>query len=150
MMELGLLYPEWKDHPKMHHNGSGRFESAFINVTIPENNSVLLRSMAGARLGVWLAHGEGQFVLPQDQTHYQIAAAYSQSEYPANPNDSYFSVAALASKDGRHLAIMPHIERSLFPWNWPYYPADRKKDQVSPWMEPFVNARNWIAKNTAK
>jgi len=150
MMELGLLYPDWKDHPKMHHNGSGRFESAFINVTIPENNSVLLSSMAGARLGVWLAHGEGQFVLPQDQTHYQVAAAYSQAEYPANPNDSYFSVAALASKDGRHLAIMPHIERSLFPWNWPYYPADRKNDQVSPWMEPFVNARNWIAKNTAK
>ncbi len=144
MMELGLLYPEWKEHPKMHHNGSGKFESIFLNVAIPENNTVMLKTLAGARLGVWVAHGEGRFVLPQDQSLYSIAAHYFYKDYPGTPSDSDFSVAALSSKDGRHLAIMPHIERSLFPWNWGYYPTARKKDAVSPWIEAFVNARNWI------
>jgi phosphoribosylformylglycinamidine synthase len=149
VMELGLLYPEWKDHPKMHHNGSGKFESTFINVNIPENNSVMLSSMAGTRLGIWVAHGEGRFQLPSDSSLYQVTAQYAYKEYPGTPNDSDFSVAALSSKDGRHLAIMPHLERSLFAWNWPYYPANRKGDQISPWIEAFVNARNWI-KNISK
>jgi phosphoribosylformylglycinamidine synthase len=77
VMELGLLYPEWKDHPKMHHNGSGRFESTFINLTIPENESVMLKSMAGSRLGAWVAHGEGRFQLPEERSQYRIAAQYS-------------------------------------------------------------------------
>lgn len=147
-MELGLLYPEQKDHPKMHHNGSGKFESIFINLTIPQNNSVMLSSMAGAKLGAWVAHGEGRFKLSTDHSRYQVAAEYSNPEYPGNPNDSDFSVAALCSKDGRHLAIMPHIERSLFTWNWPYYPAERKNDQVSPWIEAFTNAREWVKKHS--
>jgi phosphoribosylformylglycinamidine synthase len=146
VMELGLIYPDWKDHPKMHHNGSGRFESSFINVTIPENDSIMLSGMAGTRLGVWVAHGEGRFVLPEDKSLFKIGAQYSYNEYPGTPSDSDYSVAALYSKDGRHLAIMPHIERSLFPWNWGYYPPDRKGDVVSPWMEAFVNARKWVEK----
>jgi phosphoribosylformylglycinamidine synthase len=150
MMELGLVYPEWKDHPKMHHNSSEKFESIFLNVSVPENNSVMLHSYAGTRLGVWVAHGEGKFVLPEDQAQYQIAAQYSYAEYPGTPGGSTHSVAALCSKDGRHLAIMPHIERSLFPWNWGYYPTDRKKDQVSPWIEAFANAREWVKKQTSK
>lgn len=146
MMELGLLYPDWKDHPKMHHNGSGKFESPFLTVTIPENDSVMLSSLAGSRLGVWVAHGEGQFKLPADKSKFKVAAEFSYQEYPGNPNDSDFSVAALYSNDGRHLAIMPHIERSLFPWNWGYYPSDRKNDKISPWMEVFTNAREWVKK----
>jgi phosphoribosylformylglycinamidine synthase len=147
MMELGLVYPEWKDHPKMHHNNSGKFESIFLNVTIPENNSVMLKSMAGTRLGVWVAHGEGRFILPEDQAQYQIAAQYSYTEYPGTPGGSTHSVAALSSKDGKHLAIMPHIERSLFPWNWGYYPTSRRNDVVSPWIEAFTNARDWLKKS---
>ncbi|HEY9008353.1 MAG TPA: phosphoribosylformylglycinamidine synthase [Ohtaekwangia sp.] len=149
VMELGLLYPEMgNEHPRMHHNGSGKFESTFINVTIPQNNSVMLNSFAGARLGVWVAHGEGKFRLPADKSKFQVAAEYSYPEYPGNPNDSDYSVAALCSKDGRHLAIMPHIERSLFPWNWAYYPSERKNDQISPWIEAFTNAREWVLKNS--
>ncbi len=155
MMELGLVYRDpsvlakfrqagWTDHPKMYHNGSGKFESTFINITIPKNNSVMLNSYAGARLGVWLAHGEGRFKLPSDQSIYQIAATYSQVEYPGNPNDSDFAVAALCSHDGRHLAIMPHIERTLFPWNWPYYTRSKQIDEIGPWIEAFVNAREWV------
>jgi phosphoribosylformylglycinamidine synthase len=142
MMEMGLLYPDWKE--KMHHNGSGKFECSFINLTIPKNNSVMLKSYEGAQIGVWMAHGEGQFVLPVDQSKYEVAANYTQPLYPGNPNDSNFAVAALTSRDGRHLAIMPHIERSLFPWNWPHYPTDRKADEVGPWFEAFANAREWI------
>ncbi|HMV08607.1 MAG TPA: phosphoribosylformylglycinamidine synthase [Cyclobacteriaceae bacterium] len=142
MMEMGLLYPEWKE--KMHHNGSGKFECSFVNLTIPQNNSVMLKSYEGAQIGVWMAHGEGQFVLPADKSKYTVAANYTFAEYPGNPNDSNFAVAALCSKDGRHLAIMPHIERSLFPWNWPHYPANRKNDEVGPWFEAFSNARDWI------
>ena len=148
MMELGLLYPEWKQHPKMHHNGSHKFESTFINVNIPQNNSVLFHSLVGSRLGVWVAHGEGKFVLPEDKTLFQTAAVFSQTEYPGNPNESDYAVAALASKDGRHLAIMPHIERSLFPWNWAFYPRERKADKISPWIEPFINAREWVKKHS--
>lgn len=142
MMEMGLLYPEWKE--KMHHNGSGKFECSFITVTIPKNNSVMLKSYEGAQIGVWMAHGEGQFVLPADKSKYEVAANYTYGQYPGNPNDSNFAVAALTSKDGRHLAIMPHIERSLFPWNWPHYPSTRKNDEVGPWFEAFANAREWI------
>jgi len=146
MMELGLLYPEWQE--KMYHNESGKFECTFITIDIPENNSVMLSSFAGSRLGVWLAHGEGQFKLPKDSSLYKVAATYSYSEYPANPNGSDFSVAALSSKDGRHLAIMPHIERSLFAWNWPYYTRNKQTDEVGPWMEVFANAYNWVVRRT--
>ena len=146
MMELGLVYREMKmsDHPKMHHNGSGKFESTFINVTIPKNNSVMFKTYEGARLGVWLAHGEGMFKLPSDASQYRVAATYTYPEYPGNPNDSDFAVAALCSKDGRHLAIMPHIERSLFPWNWPHYTRSKQVDEIGPWIEAFVNAKEWV------
>jgi phosphoribosylformylglycinamidine synthase len=148
VMELGLLYPQMGDsHPRMHHNGSGKFESPFVNLTIPANNSVMLKSLAGARLGAWIAHGEGRFRLPADQGLFEIAATFSHTAYPGNPNDSDLAVAALVSKDGRHLGIMPHIERSLFPWNWGFYPPERKADRVSPWIEAFVNAREWIKNN---
>ncbi len=147
MMELGLLYPGLEKHPKMHHNASGKFESSFLTLDIPENNSVMLKSFEGSRLGVWLAHGEGRFVLPGKISDYNIASYYTYSQYPGNPNGSDFSTAALASFDGRHLAIMPHIERSLYPYNWADYPRVRKEDEVSPWIEAFVNAKNWVEKN---
>jgi len=144
VMELGLLYRDDKDHPKMHHNGSEKFESAFVNLTIPESNSVMLRGLAGSQLGCWVAHGEGRFRLPEDASRYQVAARYTYAEYPGNPNDSDGAVAALCSHDGRHLAIMPHLERSLFPWNWGYYPVERRGDEISPWVLAFVNAKSWI------
>jgi phosphoribosylformylglycinamidine synthase len=148
MMELGLVYREMEmgSHPKMHHNGSGKFESTFVTLSVPNNNSVMLSTYAGAQLGVWLAHGEGQFVLG-DVNQYSVAATYTYPEYPGNPNDSEGAVAALCSRDGRHLAIMPHIERTLFPWNWPHYTRSKQADEVGPWVEAFVNARDWVKRN---
>jgi phosphoribosylformylglycinamidine synthase len=148
MVELGLLTPEHEDKPRMTHNASGKFESSFLTVEIQKNNTVMLGSLSGARLGVWVAHGEGRFTLPYREKKYQIPAKYTYSAYPGNPNGSDFDAACLASSDGRHLAIMPHIERSLHPWQWPYYPGDKKHEDVSPWIVAFVNAREWIREKT--
>ncbi|MEM7109823.1 MAG: phosphoribosylformylglycinamidine synthase subunit PurQ, partial [Bacteroidota bacterium] len=144
MMELELICPHLDAHPKMAHNNSHKFESAFLTIDIPENNSVLLQSLDQTSLGVWIAHGEGKFELSGSPDQYNIVARYRYAEYPGNPNGSDHSCAALASADGRHLALMPHIERSLYPHNWAHYPKDRT-DEVTPWIEPFVNAKKWVA-----
>ncbi|MGQ7868868.1 phosphoribosylformylglycinamidine synthase [Sunxiuqinia sp. sy24] len=147
MVELGLLYPEHDKMPKMLHNESHKFESAFVNVEVAENDSVMLNTMGGMKLGVWIAHGEGKFSLPYAEDQYHIPYKYSNDFYPGNPNGSDYNTASICSKDGRHLAMMPHMERAFKPWHWPYYPADRKKDDVAPWVEAFVNAREWIKKH---
>ncbi|HEX7410641.1 MAG TPA: phosphoribosylformylglycinamidine synthase subunit PurQ, partial [Bacteroidales bacterium] len=144
MIELGLLTPEHVQKPHMKRNASHKFESAFLSVDILENDTVMLHSMAGQRLGIWVAHGEGRFSLPYSAENYYIPAKFSADSYPANPNGSDHSVACLATSDGRHLAIMPHLERSVYPWQWGYYPRERSGDEVSPWIEAFVNAREWI------
>ena len=144
MGELGLLYPEHQQHPKLEHNDSGKFESGFVNVTIPENNSVMLSSLAGTKLGIWVAHGEGKFNLPEQESAYNIVGKYSHAGYPGNPNGSDYNAAGIASADGRHLAMKPHFERSVFPWNWGYYPEENKKDVVSPWIKAFMNAKEWV------
>ncbi|MCW0481768.1 phosphoribosylformylglycinamidine synthase [Gaoshiqia sediminis] len=144
VVELGLIYPEHEKMPKMLHNESHKFESAFVNVEIAENNSVMLKSLAGMKLGVWIAHGEGKFSFPYAESKYQIPYKYANQFYPGNPNGSDFHAAAICSNDGRHLAMMPHLERAFRPWQWPFYPANRKQDEVTPWIEAFVNAREWI------
>lgn len=144
-MELEEINPEHEIHGKMIHNESLKHESSFTSVKIQENNSVMLSNLAGSTLGVWISHGEGQFKLPYSENHYQIVAKYGHSAYPHNPNGSDFNTAMLSDKTGRHLVTMPHIERSIFQWNWAYYPEDRK-DAVSPWIMAFVNARRWIQK----
>lgn len=147
MAELNLIYPEQSQKVKMQHNDSHKFECAFVNVDIQTTNSIMLKSLAESRLGIWVAHGEGKFVLPQAEDNYQIAMKYSYQEYPGNPNGSSFATAAICSADGRHLAMMPHLERSFRPYNWPYYPDGRKGDEITPWLEAFVNAREWIKNN---
>ena len=142
-MELEMVNPEHKIHGKMLHNKSQKHESIFTSVTIQKNNSVMLSSFEGTTLGVWVSHGEGKFQLPMPEENYNIVSKYAYESYPANPNGSDYNTAMLCDKTGRHLVMMPHIERSTFPWNWPYYPKDRK-DEVSPWLESFVNARKWV------
>ncbi len=144
MVELGLIYPEHPEKPKMLPNDSKKFESGFVNLNINENNSVMLKSLSGTRLGAWIAHGEGKFSFPYYSDKYQTPIVYGYDEYPGNPNGSDFNAAAICSNDGRHLAMMPHLERSFLPWQWPYYPAERTADQITPWIEAFVNARKWI------
>ena len=146
MAELGLIYPEHQEMPKLHVNKSHKFESGFLSVKILKNKSVMLENLEGMELGIWVAHGEGQFRLPYPENRYHIPMKFSRHSYPANPNGSDYDVAGLSSSDGRHLVMMPHLERAYFPWQCGYYPADRKKDDVTPWMQAFVNARKWIEK----
>ncbi|MBK5202810.1 MAG: phosphoribosylformylglycinamidine synthase [Prolixibacteraceae bacterium] len=146
-IELGLIHPEDEKKPKMMLNDSHKFESAFVNVKIQKNNSVMLKTMEGMKLGIWVAHGEGKFSFPYSEDKYNIPIKYSNEFYPGNPNGSMFNAASVCSKDGRHLVMMPHLERSFEPWQWGYYPSNRKKDEVAPWIEAFVNAREWIKKN---
>ncbi len=148
-MELEVINPEHEIHGKMHHNDSQKHESGFTSVTIQENNSVMLKTLAGSTLGVWISHGEGKFKLPYEESKYNIVAKYAYEGYPANPNGSDYNTAMMCDTTGRHLVMMPHIERSTFPWNWAHYPKDRN-DEVSPWIEAFVNARKWIENTNSK
>ncbi|MDR0398026.1 MAG: phosphoribosylformylglycinamidine synthase [Candidatus Nomurabacteria bacterium] len=145
MVKLGII-----DGPKLalKANNSGRFESAFVNVDIPEDtNSIWLKRLAGSRLGVWVAHGEGRFVFDADVSgsprDLGIALRYSYTSYPANPNGSDYSTAGISSRDGRFLAMMPHPERCIYPVNWPFYPAERRYNDVTPWLMLFTSAFEW-------
>lgn len=142
-VELNLINPEHEQKAHLGFNDSHKHESAFTSVVIPKNNSVMLSSLAGSRLGIWISHGEGKFELPLPEDRYNIVAKYGYEGYPSNPNGSDYNAAMIASADGRHLATMPHLERSMFPWNWAHYPKGRR-DEVSPWLEAFVNARRWL------
>ena len=144
MVELNLINPEHKERARMLHNDSHKFESAHLGVTVPTNRSVMFGSLSGDRLGIWVAHGEGKFSLPLPEDDYNVVLKYTYDEYPGNPNGSSYSVAGICSSDGRHLAMMPHLERAFYPWQCPAYPADRRNDDVTPWMEAFVNARRWV------
>jgi phosphoribosylformylglycinamidine synthase len=144
MVELDLVYPDHVNKPQMMHNDSHKFESGFVNMEILKNHSVMLKSLSGTRLGIWIAHGEGKYRLPLEEDQYHIPGVYGYNTYPANPNGSDYNAAAICSHDGRHLAMMPHLERAIFPWQWAHYPTNRKNDEVSPWLEAFVNARKWV------
>ncbi len=140
MVELGLTGSK----AKMLHNDSHKFESEFISLNIPQNNSVMFGSLSGSKLGLWVAHGEGKFSLPEAENAYNIVAKYNYHGYPANPNGSDYDVAGICSADGRHLCMMPHLERAVFPWQNAWYPENRRNDEVTPWIEAFVNARKWV------
>lgn len=146
MVALDLIVPKDEDKPRMMHNDSHKFESEFVGVRVLPSPSVMLGSLENCALGLWVAHGEGKFRLPYSEEHYHIPMKYLYAEYPANPNGSDYNTAAICSADGRHLAMMPHLERALRPWNWAYYPSEapRSGDEVTPWIEAFVNARVWI------
>lgn len=146
MVEMGLIRNEkgMAVPAKMMHNDSKKFESNFVTLSIPQNNSVMLGSLSDCKLGIWVAHGEGKFALTGDKDSYNIIAHYNYAAYPANPNGSDYEAAGLCSADGRHLAMMPHLERAIFPWQNAWYPRDRRNDEVTPWIEAFVNARYWI------
>ena len=145
-VELGLINPEHDVKPKMLHNETNKFECSFTSIEIQQNDSVMLSSLSGSTLGIWSAHGEGKFSFPLSEENYNIVGKYGYEGLPANPNGSDFNTAILTDSSGRHLVIMPHLERSTFPWNWGYYPSERN-DEVSPWHEAFVNARKWLESN---
>lgn len=147
MAELGLITPEKRENsPKMLHNDSHKYESAFVGVTVEKSPAIMLKSLEGSSLGIWVAHGEGKFSFPNGMEGFTPAVRYNYDEYPANPNGSPDAIAGVCSSDGRHLAMMPHPERCLYPHNWAHYPAEGRYHEATPWIELFVNAREWIDK----
>ncbi len=148
MVELNLINPEHEKRSHLLHNNSHKFESNFVGVDIKNNGSVMFGSLSGSKLGLWIAHGEGHFSLPEPESAYNIVMKYTYDKYPANPNGSDYNTAAIASADGRHVAMMPHPERAFLPWQCAYYPASRKNDEITPWVEAFVNARKWVETHT--
>uniref|UniRef100_A0A915KEW7 Phosphoribosylformylglycinamidine synthase n=1 Tax=Romanomermis culicivorax TaxID=13658 RepID=A0A915KEW7_ROMCU len=143
-----------KNNVYMDVNESGRFESRFCYLKIEKNNSIMLENLAGSIFGVWVAHGEGRFAFKENFTpaSYSIACRFvdwmgeTTIQYPMNPNGSRDGLAGLCSSDGRHLAMMPHPERSFLKWQWPHYPPSTHSSQFSPWMKMFVNAYDWCSK----
>jgi phosphoribosylformylglycinamidine synthase len=147
---------ETSAQPRFIHNASGRFESRFTTVKVQESPAIMLKGMTDATLGVWVAHGEGQAYFPDKAMERRVLeeglapvrfvddASQPTTRYPLNPNGSPHGIAALTSPDGRHLAIMPHPERSSLSWNWGWYPEEWKgKTTASPWLKIFQNAREW-------
>ncbi len=150
--------------PRFVQNVSGRFESRWATVMIPESPAIMLEGMTGSQLGIWVAHGEGRILFPDPEImdevmvrnlvplffvddEGRIDGKVSES-YPFNPNGSPFGIAGLCTADGRHLAMMPHPERAFLKWQWPWMPR-RLNDtlKASPWIRMFQNAREWCLKN---
>ncbi|XP_055345268.1 phosphoribosylformylglycinamidine synthase-like [Paramacrobiotus metropolitanus] len=138
------------------HNRSGRFESRFSTVRIENTSAIMLKNMIGTQIGVWVAHGEGRFEVEEDVGHLSqqgcIAVRYVDDTgrpaetYPWNPNGSPFGIAGMCSIDGRHLAMMPHPERSILTWQWPWRPDTYswpKNAILSPWTQMFKTAYDW-------
>jgi phosphoribosylformylglycinamidine synthase len=151
-----------KQQPRFVHNNSGRFESRFVTVGIEQSaaSSVWLRGMEGSKLGVWVAHGEGRCHFPDPAVYERVKRDHlvpmrylddsgkQTQKYPFNPNGSPDGIVGLCSKDGRHLAIMPHPERvTIWPWQWPYAPQawmeGPSRLKASPWLRMFQNVRAW-------
>lgn len=138
-------------------NRSGRFECRWVALQVPANRSVMLRGLAGSTLGCWLAHGEGRFsfreptVLAGLVADECVSLRYVDDEgrptevYPMNPNGSEQGVAAVCSRDGRHLAMMPHPERCSQMWQWPYVEAGFEPAR-SPWQCMFDEAYEWCVR----
>lgn len=146
------------EQPRFIRNVSGRFESRFSTVKIRKSRSIMLSSMEDSVLGIWVAHGEGQIHFPSEfyweETIEQSLApiryvddqCFVTNDYPFNPNGSRDGIAALCDTTGRHLAMMPHPERTFLKWQWPWMPDDMKSFEASPWLKMFQNARKWCEK----
>uniref|UniRef100_A0AAG5CS52 Phosphoribosylformylglycinamidine synthase n=1 Tax=Anopheles atroparvus TaxID=41427 RepID=A0AAG5CS52_ANOAO len=138
-------------------NRSEKFESRWVTLRIPVSKSLMLRRLAGSVLGCWVAHGEGRFGFRSDATRDRLVvdqcvtmqyvddAGNPTESYPLNPNGSPLGIAGVCSPDGRHLAIMPHPERCVQMWQWPYVTVDFPYRNASPWMSMFHEAYLWCA-----
>lgn len=135
MVELGLFDTDTTT-VHMAENVSGRFESEFVSVDVADSPGAMLSGLRGATLGVWVAHAEGRFVIEGPDVH--VAMRYHYSDYPGNPNGSAGDVAGIVSADGRHLAIMPHPERSIQTRQCGYWPGEQG---YTPWLRMFTPAR---------
>jgi phosphoribosylformylglycinamidine synthase len=146
--------------PRFVQNVSGRFESRWVTVKILESPAIMFKGMTDSTLGIWVAHGEGRLHFPDPalmdevilkklvpvvfvDDEGRVDGKISES-YPFNPNGSPFGITGLCTQDGRHLAMMPHPERTFLKWQWAWMPGDLNNGiKESPWIQMFQNAREW-------
>jgi phosphoribosylformylglycinamidine synthase len=148
-----------EDQPRFVRNESGKFESRFVAVKVQPSPAMMLRGMEGSTLGIWVAHGEGRAHFPSEDILTKVEEDHLAPlrfvddedhitrEYPHNPNGSPRGITAICSRDGRHLAVMPHPERAFLKWQWGWMPEEFRSLKASPWMRMFQNARTWIEEN---
>ncbi|EGV51678.1 phosphoribosylformylglycinamidine synthase [endosymbiont of Riftia pachyptila (vent Ph05)] len=152
LSNLHELIPGAENWPHFVRNRSEQFEARFVSVEVGETNSVLLAGMAGSRMPIAVAHGEGR---AEFHDAAQLAAAQSQvalryvensggpaSRYPANPNGSPEGITGLTSSDGRVTIMMPHPERVVRTLQNSWHPDEWGGD--APWLRLFRNARVWV------
>jgi phosphoribosylformylglycinamidine synthase len=146
--------------PRFIQNSSGRFESRFSTVRIEPSPSIMLSRMEGSVLPIWVAHGEGRAYFPDPSVRDEVLktglapvrfvddSGHATEQYPFNPNGSTHGIAGLCSADGRHLALMPHPERTVLKWQWGWMPEDWKKSlEASPWLQMFQSALEWCRRH---
>jgi len=139
----------WIPKCELKKNKSKRFESRFSHIKVKSSKSIMLKGFDDSYLGIWVAHGEGRFELKEEVHSSSIPVQYVDDsreiteKYPFNPNGSEDGIAALCSDNGRHLAIMPHPERSFLEWQWPYNNDAIMSNRYTPWFKMFVNAYLW-------
>ncbi len=153
LSNLHELIPGAEHWPHFVRNRSEQFEARFSLVEVLASNSILLQGMAGSRLPIAVAHGEGRAEFrDQDQLEQargQVALRYIENDgqtanrYPANPNGSPEGITGLTSADGRVTIMMPHPERVFRAVQNSWYPSDWEED--GPWLRLFRNARAWVA-----
>jgi len=150
-----------KKQPRFVRNESNIYESRFVSVKIYPSKSIFLKDMAGSVLGIWVAHTEGRCLWPDDDIFRRAVDSENNlapirfvdddgeqtEQYPFNPNGSKLGITGVCSRDGKHLALMPHPERVFQTWQWPYWPAEWSDLKASPWLKLFQNARQWCEEN---
>ncbi|MCD7100256.1 phosphoribosylformylglycinamidine synthase [Stenotrophomonas sp. MMGLT7] len=151
LSQLRDIIPGAEHWPRFLRNRSEQFEARTALLEVVESPSIFLRGMAGSRIPVAVAHGEGraQFDSAVDQAAARVALRYVDGEgnaaehYPLNPNGSPGGITGLTTTDGRATILMPHPERTARTLNLSWAPADWAQD--SPWLRMFRNARVWTA-----
>ncbi len=144
-----------EQQPRFIHNLSGRFESRWATVKILKSKAIMLQGMEDLVFGIHVDHGEGFLHFPDAALRERVLAeqmatvVYVDDDgqpteaYPFNPNGSPGGLTGLCSPDGRHLAMMPHPERTFLPWQAHWLPQEMKALPVTPWLRMFQNAYEW-------
>ncbi len=150
MSRLKAIIPGAEHWPAFERNLSEQFEARFVMVEVPESPSILLAGMAGSRMPVVVAHGEGRavFARAEDPARALVAMRYVDNRgrpaeaYPLNPNGSPGGITGLTTPDGRFTIMMPHPERVVRAVQHSWRPDGWRED--GPWMRLFRNARVWV------
>jgi phosphoribosylformylglycinamidine synthase len=150
MSQLKSMIPGAKHWPRFLSNASGQFEARLTMVEVLQSPSIFLDGMAGSRMPIVNAHGEGRAVFEDGQAREQAIVAlryvdalgHATERYPENPNGSLGGITGLTTRDGRFTILMPHPERVRRTVQMSWQPPGLGED--SPWMRLFRNARRWI------